>query len=136
MPPKSKTGQAAAPNDQRPAKQSGAKNAYLLAYNAVSAALWAGVLYQTVSIGGSEVVNAQKAGSFFGTSSWFFATRTGLASGKVYDSLEVYTRMVQSLAGLEVLHSLVGRSYLLACCLSMPEEQVLTLKQASSAHLF
>lgn len=109
MASKSKTGQATAPNDQRTAKQSGgAKNAYLLAYNAVSAALWAGVLYQTVTIGGSEIVNAQKAGAFFGRSDWFSATQRGLASGKVYDNLEYYTRMVQSLAGLEVLHSLVG----------------------------
>jgi very-long-chain (3R)-3-hydroxyacyl-CoA dehydratase len=110
MSAKSKTAKAAAPNDQRPAKQSGAKNAYLLAYNAVSAALWAGVLYQTVTIGGNEVVNAQKAGAFFGSNDWFTATKRGLASGKVYDSLEGYTRTVQTLAGLEVLHSLVGTS--------------------------
>ena len=51
MSAKSTPAKAAAPNDQRPAKQSGAKNAYLLAYNAASAALWAGVLYQTVTIG-------------------------------------------------------------------------------------
>lgn len=102
------TAKAAAPNDQRPAKQSGAKNAYLLAYNAASAALWAGVLYQTVTIGANEVVNAQKAGAFFGSDDWFTATRRGLASGKVYDGLEGYTRTVQTLAGLEVLHSLVG----------------------------
>ncbi|KNG52404.1 3-hydroxy acyl-CoA dehydratase [Stemphylium lycopersici] len=109
MAPKSKTSQAAAPNDPRVAKPSGgAKNAYLLAYNAISAALWAGVLYQTVTIGGNEVVNAQKAGAFFGRGDWFSATQRGLASGKVYDNLEYYTRMVQSLAGLEVLHSLVG----------------------------
>jgi very-long-chain (3R)-3-hydroxyacyl-CoA dehydratase len=110
MPPKSTTGQAAAPNDQRPAKQSGAKNAYLLAYNAVSAALWAGVLYQTVTIGGNEVVNAQKAGAFFGKGDWFTAIQRGLSSAKVYDNLEYYTRVVQSLAGLEVLHSLLGMS--------------------------
>lgn len=114
---KSKTGQVAAPNDQRRAKPSGAKNAYLLAYNAVSAALWAGVLYQTVTIGGNEVVNAQKAGAFFGSSDWFSAAQRGLASGKVYDNLEYYTRMVQSLAGLEVLHSLVGMFYAYFLCL-------------------
>ena len=108
MSAKSTPAKAAAPNDQRPAKQSGAKNAYLLAYNAASAALWAGVLYQTVTIGANEVVNAQKAGAFFGSDDWFTATRRGLASGKVYDGLEGYTRTVQTLAGLEVLHSLVG----------------------------
>lgn len=110
MPPKSKTGQAAAPNDQRPAKQSGVKNAYLLAYNAISAALWAGVLAQTVTIGGQEIMNAQKAGSFFGSDNWFTAATRGLASGKVYDNLETYTRTVQTLAGMEVLHSLFGMS--------------------------
>lgn len=108
MSTKAKAAQAAAPNDQRPAKQSGAKNAYLLAYNAVSAALWAGVLYQTATIGGNEVVNAQKAGAFFGRGDWLTATQRGLSSAKVYDNLEQYTRLVQSLAGLEVLHSLVG----------------------------
>lgn len=109
MAPKAKTGPAAAPNDQRPAKQSGAKNAYLLAYNAVSAALWAGVLYQTVIIGGYEIMNAHKASVIFGKGDWFTAIQRGLASGKVYDNLEHYTRAVQTLAGLEVLHSLVGR---------------------------
>ena len=111
---------ASAPNDQRPAKQSGAKNAYLLAYNAASAALWAGVLYQTVTIGANEVVNAQKAGAFFGSDDWFTATRRGLASGKVYDSLEGYTRTVQTLAGLEVLHSLVGTCCHLPSNISLP----------------
>ena len=110
MSSKSKTAQAAAPNDQRPAKQSGVKNAYLLAYNALSAALWAGVLVQTVTIGGHEIMNAQKAGSFFGSDNWITAMRTGLASGKVYDNLEAYTRTVQTLAGMEVLHSLFGMS--------------------------
>ncbi|CAA9959412.1 hypothetical protein P3342_004408 [Pyrenophora teres f. teres] len=109
MSTKSKTAQAAAPNDQRPAKQpSGVKNAYLLAYNALSAALWTGVLAQTLTVGGQEILNAQKAGSFFGSADWFTATKNGLASGKVYDNLEVYTRMVQTLAGMEVLHSLFG----------------------------
>jgi len=112
MPAKSKTSQAAAPNDQRPAKpsSSGAKNAYLMLYNAVSAALWAGVLFQTVTIGANEVVNAQKAGAFFGKGDWFTAAKRGLASGKVYGNLEGYTRTVQTLAGMEVLHSLVGKS--------------------------
>lgn len=108
MSSKSTTGRAAAPNDQRPAKQSGAKNAYLLAYNAVSAALWAGVLYQTATIGVNEVLNAHKAVAFFGNGDWPTAIQRGLSSAKVYDNLEYYTRTVQSLAGLEVLHSLVG----------------------------
>ncbi|KAI4933276.1 hypothetical protein J4E85_003681 [Alternaria conjuncta] len=112
MSTKSKTSQAAraaAPNDQRPSKPSGgAKNAYLMLYNAVSAALWAGVLFQTVTIGANEVVNAQKAGAFFGKGDWFTAAKRGLGSGKVYGNLEGYTRGVQTLAGMEVLHSLVG----------------------------
>lgn len=109
MASRSKAGQAATPNDQRPAKQAGGpKNVYLLAYNAVSAALWAGVLYQTATIGATEVVNAQKAGAFFGKGDWITATQRGLSSAKVYDNLEQYTRFVQSLAGLEVLHSLFG----------------------------
>jgi hypothetical protein len=98
-------------NDQRPSKpQGGAKNAYLLTYNALSAALWAGVLYQTVKVGGHEVANARKAGALFGgnqRSEWQ-AIRRGLGSGRAYDGLEGYTRGVQTLAGLEVLHSLVG----------------------------
>lgn len=106
MPPKQAT---ASPRDQRPAKSSPVKNAYLLAYNAVSATLWAGVLYKTVTIGAHEIESARKAGSFFGRSDLQSAA-AGLASGKVFGELDEYVRLVQSLAGLEVLHSLVGKS--------------------------
>ncbi|KAL1598456.1 hypothetical protein SLS59_006740 [Nothophoma quercina] len=106
MPPKE-----AALRDQRPSKSrpgsSPVKNTYLLAYNAVSAALWAGVLYKTVTIGAHEIQTARKAGSFFGRNDLQSAA-AGLASGKVFGELDEYTRLVQSLAGLEVLHSLVG----------------------------
>ncbi|KAJ4982831.1 protein tyrosine phosphatase-like protein [Stagonosporopsis vannaccii] len=103
MPPKQATSR-----DQRPRPTSSPiKNTYLLAYNAVSAALWAGVLYKTVTIGSQEVQSARKAGSFFGRNDLQSAA-AGLASGKVFAELEEYTRFVQSLAGLEVLHSLVG----------------------------
>ena len=96
--------------DQRTSKSrpsSPVKNAYLLAYNAVSAALWACVLYKTVTIGAHEVQTARKAGSFFGRND-LQSVAAGLASGKVFEELDEYTRLVQSLAGLEVLHSLVG----------------------------
>jgi very-long-chain (3R)-3-hydroxyacyl-CoA dehydratase len=110
MSAKQTTARAAAPNDQKPSRpQSGAKNTYLLAYNAVSAALWAGVLYQTVTVGTHEVNNARKAGMLFGGNGISQAVRRGLGSGKVYDSLESYTRVVQTLAGMEVLHSLFGK---------------------------
>lgn len=104
MPPKTAT-----PRDQRPSKpaSSPVKNTYLLAYNAVSAALWAGVLYKTVTIGAHEVQSARKAGTFFGRNDLQSAA-AGLASGKVFGELDEYTRLVQSLAGLEVVHSLVG----------------------------
>ena len=102
---------APSPRDQRPSKSRPAsspiKNTYLLAYNAVSAALWAGVLYKTVTIGAHEIQTARKAGSFFGRNNLQSAA-AGLASGKVFEELDGYTRMVQSLAGLEVLHSLLG----------------------------
>lgn len=111
MPPKQSS---ATPRDQRPPKSSPIKNTYLLAYNAVSAALWAGVLYKTVTISAHEVDVARKAGSFFGRSEVQSAV-AGLASGKVFQELDEYTRMVQSLAGLEVLHSLIGESLLLDC---------------------
>lgn len=105
MPPKSKS---SAP---KPApKSSPRKNTYLLAYNALSAALWAGVLYKTVAIGSNEVLNASKDGYIMSGAGPVDALKKGLGSGKVYDELEAYTRMVQSLAGLEVLHSLIGTS--------------------------
>ncbi|KAF2825643.1 protein tyrosine phosphatase [Ophiobolus disseminans] len=87
---------------------SSAKKTYLLAYNALSAALWAGVLSQTVSIGSHEVTNAGKNGWFTSGEGPLGAVQKGLGSGNVYDSLEGYTRMVQTLAGLEVLHSIFG----------------------------
>jgi very-long-chain (3R)-3-hydroxyacyl-CoA dehydratase len=98
------------PAARKPAPSSPVKNAYLLAYNAASAALWAGVLYKTVTIGAHEVSAAQKAGSFFGRSDLkgLDAVGTALGNGRVFGELDEYTRLVQSLAGLEVLHSLVG----------------------------
>lgn len=59
---------------------------YLLAYNGVSAALWATVLVKVVIIVASE----------------------GLESGKVYAEVERFARLTQTVAGLEVLHSLFG----------------------------
>ncbi|KAF1943722.1 protein tyrosine phosphatase [Clathrospora elynae] len=104
MPPK--------PSSKTPARSkspaSTAKNTYLLAYNAISAALWAGVLYKTVTIGLHEIATARKAGVVFGGNDVLTVTRKGLSSGEVYRELEGYTRWVQTLAGLEVLHSLVG----------------------------
>jgi very-long-chain (3R)-3-hydroxyacyl-CoA dehydratase len=85
------------------------KNTYLLAYNALSAALWAGVLYKTVTIGTNEVSAASKNGWFTSGEPPLGALQKGLGSGKVYDELEEYTRLTQSLAGLEVLHSILGK---------------------------
>lgn len=96
------------PSTKRAAPPSAAKNTYLLAYNAVSAALWAGVLYQTINIATHEVSVARKSSAFFGGQNSLGAIKTGLSSGKVFAGLDQYTRMVQSLAGLEVLHSLTG----------------------------
>ncbi|KAF1933288.1 PTPLA-domain-containing protein [Didymella exigua CBS 183.55] len=109
MPPEEAS--VTSPRNQRPAESRPAssplKHTYLLAYNAVSAALWVGVLYKTVTIGTHEVQAARKAGSFFGRNDLQSAA-AGLASGRVYAELEEHTRLVQSLAGLEVLHSLFG----------------------------
>jgi very-long-chain (3R)-3-hydroxyacyl-CoA dehydratase len=62
--------------------------AYLLAYNGISALLWAGVLYKVV----------------------FISAREGMDNnGKVYAETAQFARLVQSVAGLEVLHSLLGK---------------------------
>lgn len=106
-----KPSKTAASRSQKPASPpSAAKNSYLLAYNALSAALWAGVLYKTVTTGSQEISKAGTDGWVKSGEGPLGAIQKGLASGKVYDELEVYTRMVQSLAGLEVLHSLFGAS--------------------------
>jgi very-long-chain (3R)-3-hydroxyacyl-CoA dehydratase len=84
------------------------KNTYLVAYNALSAALWAGVLYKTVAIGSHEVLAASKSGWISTGEGPLGALQKGLGSGAVYDGLEEYTRITQTLAGLEVLHSLFG----------------------------
>ncbi|KAH7083522.1 tyrosine phosphatase-like protein [Paraphoma chrysanthemicola] len=104
MPPKSKS---KSKSSSKPAS-SPLKNTYLLAYNAVSAALWAGVLYKTTTIGANEVIAASKNGWFTSGEGPLDALQKGLGSGKVYDELEEYTRLTQSLAGLEVLHSILG----------------------------
>jgi very-long-chain (3R)-3-hydroxyacyl-CoA dehydratase len=87
---------------------SSVKNAYLLAYNALSAALWAGVLYQTVTLSAHEIGVAQKSGALFSGNRGVQGVLHGLRSGRVFNELENYTRLTQSLAGLEVLHSLLG----------------------------
>ena len=134
---KQTTAKAAAPNDQRSSKPSSpAKNAYLLTYNALSAALWAGVLYQTLTIGTHEVNNARKAGMLYGGGSSIpNAIYRGLGSGKVYGKLEAYTRIVQSLAGVEVLHSLFGivRSPLLTTLMQVASRFLLVWGIASPA---
>ena len=84
------------------------KNSYLLAYNAVSAALWAGVLYRSATIGTEEVLNARMAHLLGLGKQNGMGGLEALGSGKVFDELDTYTRMTQSLAGLEVLHSLLG----------------------------
>ncbi|KAF2703541.1 PTPLA-domain-containing protein [Pleomassaria siparia CBS 279.74] len=79
MPPKSKT--------KSPKPQASFLNtAYLLVYNALSAALWATVLAKVV----------------------LTAAGKGVASGAVYVEAERFTRLTQTVAGLEVLHSLLG----------------------------
>jgi len=104
-----KPSNAAASRSQKPTSPpSAGKNTYLLAYNALSAALWAGVLYKTVTIGSQEISKAGRDGWVKSGEGPLGALYTGLSSGKVYDDLEAYTRTVQSLAGLEVLHSLFG----------------------------
>jgi hypothetical protein len=99
MPPKTQ---------RKPAPPSPLKNIYLLAYNALNAALWAGVLYKTLTIGTAEVIRASKSGWLSSGEDAIGALQKGLGSGKVYDELEKYTRLTQTLAGLEVLHSIFG----------------------------
>lgn len=64
------------------------KKQYLISYNAISATLWFGVLARVVMLALAE----------------------GVENGKVYENLEQYTRLTQSAAGLEVVHSLLGKN--------------------------
>jgi very-long-chain (3R)-3-hydroxyacyl-CoA dehydratase len=96
------------PSTDRKPVSSPLKNTYLVSYNALSAALWAGVLYKTVTIGAHEASAASKNGWFTSGACPLGAIQKGLGSGKMYDELESYTRMTQSLAGLEILHSILG----------------------------
>jgi very-long-chain (3R)-3-hydroxyacyl-CoA dehydratase len=66
-------------------------SAYLLAYNFVSAALWLTVLGRVV------LVSKDNGGAL-----------KAAETGKVYQNLESYARLVQTGALLEVVHSLVG----------------------------
>jgi very-long-chain (3R)-3-hydroxyacyl-CoA dehydratase len=59
-------------------------------------------------VGGNEINAASQNGWIKAGEGPLGAVQKGLGSGKVYAELEGYTRMVQSLAGLEVVHSLVG----------------------------
>ncbi|PVH97531.1 PTPLA-domain-containing protein [Periconia macrospinosa] len=62
------------------------KNQYLISYNAISAALWFGVLGRVL----------------------MFGHYYGLESGDVYEESERYTRLTQSLAVMEIVHSAIG----------------------------
>lgn len=60
------------------------RNDYLISYNAVSAIMWAAVL------------------------GWVVLTATFHGTDKVFANAANFTRMVQTMAGLEVAHSLTG----------------------------
>jgi len=88
------------------------KSPYLLTYNALSAALWAAVLLQTITIGFREIRAARKAVVLLGTGDGALgAVKWGLSTGKVYEVLERYTRLTQTLAGMEVVHCLIGKLF-------------------------
>ena len=65
-------------------KSPSAKNSYLLAYNAISAVLWAGVLLSTAAAALEEGYN------------------------KAYGSVFEYVKWTQTLAVMEVLHAALG----------------------------
>jgi very-long-chain (3R)-3-hydroxyacyl-CoA dehydratase len=93
MPPKASSTTAAA-TTRKTTPNSPLKNTYLLAYNALSAALWAGVLYKTVTLGAHEINAASKNGWIMSGAGPLGAVQKGLSSGKVYDELETYTNGV------------------------------------------
>lgn len=74
------------PNSNTEPTVADVKRQYLLSYNAVSAALWFGVLGRVV----------------------MYAAAEGVENGAVYGATERFARLTQTLAGLEVVHSLFG----------------------------
>ncbi|KAF2205700.1 PTPLA-domain-containing protein [Delitschia confertaspora ATCC 74209] len=98
-----KTTTASTSRSQLPRQSSSPiKNSYLLAYNALSAVLWAMVLMRTVRDG---MLEGQNKG-WFGQRGGYFGFLQG--SQDVYARNEEFVRWTQSLAGMEVLHSLFG----------------------------
>lgn len=67
-----------------PKPMSSAKRTYLVAYNALSAALWSVVLVRT-----AQTLSAQ-------------------GPAAVYPAVGVWTKWTQTLAGLEIVHSVLG----------------------------
>ena len=115
MPPKKTS-----PKEGKRAPPSPIKNAYLVGYNALSAALWLGVLSKTLTVATHEIQTGGTKGFFqFGKKNGFGGLEA-LGSGKVYDELEEYTRLTQTLAGLEVLHSIFGTSLPCSDCIYHP----------------
>jgi len=78
---------AMVPNPNTEPTVADVKRQYLISYNAISATLWFGVLAHVV----------------------MYAFAEGVGNGKVYEETERFCRLTQSAAGLEVLHSLVGK---------------------------
>ena len=79
------------PNPNKEVTGADVKKQYLISYNAISATLWFGVLARV----------------------FMHAVAGGVENGGVYTNLEGYTRVVQTGAICEVLHSLVGMFTLL-----------------------
>lgn len=87
------------------------RSLYLILYNFVSAILWASVLGRTVAIAG-----------LYGWRNVFLGN-------------DEFTRWVQTAAGMEVLHSLVGAYILCLNSTSRSTTGLTSILQASSAHL-
>ncbi|KAF2113054.1 tyrosine phosphatase-like protein [Lophiotrema nucula] len=124
MPPKIRSETAAPP---KPSPALATKNSYLLLYNAVSAALWASVLYKVVSIVGQDV-NSGNLGKGVGGLWSVFGFEGRKTWGGVYEESEEWVRLVQTGAVLEVVHSLTGvvRAPLLTTLMQVSSRLLLT----------
>lgn len=104
MPPKSK----ATPRSSH-ATALAPKKSYLIAYNAVSCALWATILYRTVTIAGPDLLGGAKKEAGLGATlrlNLFGEEAKGYEV--LYGETGEFVKWAQTAAMMEIVHSLVG----------------------------
>lgn len=86
------------------------KKSYLIAYNAVSCALWATILYRTATIAGPDLLGggAKKEGGIGATLKLNLFGEEARGYERLFGETGEFVKWAQTAAMMEIVHSLVG----------------------------